>query len=74
MTQIARDGMLGGADVALYRRLQDRFPGVTFTASGGIGSVADIRALESAGIPRVIVGKALYEHKIRLEELWSPNA
>lgn len=74
VTQIARDGMLGGADVALYRRLQDRFPGVTFTASGGIGSVADIRALESAGIPRVIVGKALYEHKIRLEELWSPNA
>jgi phosphoribosylformimino-5-aminoimidazole carboxamide ribotide isomerase len=47
---------------------------VTFTASGGIGSVADIRALETARIPRVIVGKALYEHKIRLEELWSPNA
>ena len=61
VSTIARDGMLGGADVALYRRLQDRFPGVTFTASGGIGSVADIRALESAGIPRVIVGKALYE-------------
>ena len=74
VTQIARDGMLGGADVDLYRQLQERFPGLTFTASGGIGSVADIRALEGAGVPRVIVGKALYEHKIRLEELWSPNA
>ena len=74
VTQISRDGMLGGADVDLYCRLQERFPDVTFTASGGIGSVADIRALDAAGIPRVIVGKALYEHKIRLEELWSPNA
>ncbi len=74
VTQISRDGMLGGADVDLYCRLQERFPDVTFTASGGIGSVADIGALETARIPRVIVGKALYEHKIRLEELWSPNA
>ena len=69
MTQIARDGMFSGADVPLYRELMDLFPGVTFTASGGIGSIGDISALEEAGVPRVIVGKALYEKKITLEEL-----
>ncbi len=69
VTQIARDGMFTGADVPLYRELMNAFPGVTFTASGGIGSIADIRALEEAGVPRVIVGKALYEKKITLEEL-----
>ena len=69
VTQIARDGMFSGADVPLYRELMDLFPGVTFTASGGIGSIGDIRALEEAGVPRVIVGKALYEKKITLEEL-----
>ena len=69
VTQIARDGMFSGADVPLYRELMDRFPDVIFTASGGIGSIDDIRALEAAGVPRVIVGKALYEKKITLEEL-----
>ena len=69
VTQIARDGMLGGADVDLYRSLMARFPDLTFTASGGVGSVDDVRALEAAGVPRVIVGKALYEKKIALEEL-----
>ncbi len=69
VTQIERDGMLTGADVPLYRELMDRFPEVIFTASGGIGSIEDIRALDAAGVPRVIVGKALYENKIRLEEL-----
>ncbi|HIU05183.1 MAG TPA: 1-(5-phosphoribosyl)-5-((5-phosphoribosylamino)methylideneamino)imidazole-4-carboxamide isomerase [Candidatus Coprousia avicola] len=62
-TDIARDGMQTGIDVAAYRRVaaQAGFPVV---ASGGISSVDDIRALAAAGqdvIEGAIVGRALYE-------------
>lgn len=68
-TEISRDGMFSGTDVPLYKRLMAEFPDVVFTASGGIGSLQDILDLEEAGVPRVIVGKALYEGKITLEQL-----
>lgn len=73
VTDISRDGMFTGISTGFYRGLMDSFPSVFFTASGGIGSVEDIIALENAGVPRVIVGKALYEGKITLEDLkpWS---
>ena len=73
VTDISRDGMLTGANVGLYRDLIKLFPTVTFTASGGIGTVDDIKALEDARVEAVIVGKALYEGRIKLEDLqrWS---
>ena len=60
-TDIDRDGVLGGAAVEFYRSLCRRFPTVAFTASGGVASMADIRALEAAGVAAVVVGKAFYE-------------
>ena len=73
VTEISRDGMFTGPDAGLFRDLAREFPEVVFTASGGIGSIEHIKVLEEAGIPKVIVGKALYENKIRLEDLaiWS---
>ena len=68
-TDIARDGMLCGASAEFYAALQGEFPGVEITVSGGIGSMADIEALDGAGLRSVIVGKALYEGRITLEEL-----
>ena len=68
-TDIARDGMLCGASAEFYAALQGNFPGVEITVSGGIGSLADIEALDGAGLRSVIVGKALYEGRITLEEL-----
>ena len=68
-TDIARDGMLCGASAEFYAALQGEFPGVEITVSGGIGSLADIEALDRAGLRSVIVGKALYEGRITLEEL-----
>ena len=68
-TDIARDGMLCGASAEFYAALQGQFPGVEITVSGGIGSLADIEALDGAGLRSVIVGKALYEGRITLEEL-----
>jgi phosphoribosylformimino-5-aminoimidazole carboxamide ribotide isomerase len=68
-TDISKDGMLGGPAVSLYRELQASFPDLHIIASGGVGSAADLEALEKAGLPSVVVGKALYEQKITLEEL-----
>lgn len=69
VTDISRDGMLQGPNDGLYVQLQQMFPDITFTVSGGISSMDDIRRLDALGLPRVIVGKAIYEHRITLQEL-----
>lgn len=68
-TDISCDGMLRGPSFGLYSRLMEEYPDIIFTASGGISSIADIERLESEGMPRVIVGKAIYENRISLREL-----
>lgn len=65
-TDVARDGMLTGADVEGARRLQAAGAGVI--ASGGVGSIEDIRALRAAGLAGAIVGRALYEGRFPLAE------
>ncbi len=69
VTQISRDGMLAGPDVELYRRLKEEFPSIVLTASGGVGCMADIAALQESGADRAIVGKAIYENRITMEEI-----
>lgn len=70
-TDISRDGMLQGPATELYVRLQKKYPKVDFTVSGGISSMADIHALKVAHLRRVIVGKAIYEGRITLDELYA---
>jgi phosphoribosylformimino-5-aminoimidazole carboxamide ribotide isomerase len=67
-TDIARDGMMQGANVALYRSLTQAFPKVAFQASGGIGTLNDIAALRDSGVVGVIVGRALLEGKFTVKE------
>jgi len=76
VTDISRDGMLEGPSKELYVRLQSAFPALSFTVSGGISSMEDIRSLDKAGLQKVIVGKAIYEERITLKDiaLWSQNA
>ncbi|MBR5176151.1 MAG: 1-(5-phosphoribosyl)-5-[Bacteroidales bacterium] len=69
VTDISKDGMFSGPDPVFYKDLMNRFPSLVITASGGVGSIDDIKSLGQAGVPAVIVGKALYEGRIRLEEL-----
>ena len=69
VTDISRDGMLSGPSLPLYRELSEAFPALEIVASGGVGCVDDILALDRAGIPAVIVGKAIYEGRISPEEL-----
>lgn len=75
-TDITRDGMLQGPSDELYVGLQQRYPTVDFTVSGGIGSMADIERLSAKGLRKVIVGKAIYENRITLNDIeqWLLNA
>ena len=68
-TDIGRDGMLQGPAVELYKRILERYLSLKVIASGGVGSVDDLYALERVGVPAVIVGKALYEGRIMLSDL-----
>ena len=69
VTEISRDGMLCGSELGLYEDLMNIFPDISFTASGGVGCLEDIRRLEKLCVGKVIVGKALYEGRIKLEEI-----
>ena len=69
-TDIARDGMLTGPNIEQTLAVV-RAADVRVTASGGVSSLDDIKRLRDADEPRldsVIVGKALYEGKFKLEE------
>ena len=58
-TDISKDGMLGGANVELYKTLSQQFP-LDFIASGGVTSISDLQALKELGLYGAIQGKALY--------------
>lgn len=75
-TDISKDGLLQGPSFELYAQLMDEFQSVVFTASGGISSMDDIKELDRIGVPKAIVGKAIYEKHITLEDIrkWSLNA
>ena len=67
-TDISKDGTLAGPNTALYAKRAQTFPNIDFQASGGIGSLDDIRAVSHTGAAGVIVGRALLEGKFTLEE------
>ena len=70
-TEISKDGTLAGPAIDLYQRMMEVYPELHLIASGGVSSIADIEALDAAGIPAVVFGKAIYEGKIDLKELIS---
>jgi len=68
-TDIARDGMLTGPSIDLYKEIIAKFPDLELIASGGIATMKDIYDLDEMGVPGVITGKAIYEGRIKLEEI-----
>lgn len=70
-TDIARDGMLEGPNIQFYKELKQYFPSVELIASGGVSSVDDLKALQKIDIAGAIVGKALYEGRVTLDEMRS---
>ena len=69
-TEISKDGTLQGPAIELYKEVMAAYPTLHLIASGGVSSIDDIKALDRAGIPAVVFGKAIYEGKINLNELW----
>ena len=69
-TEISKDGTLQGPAIELYSQVMEAYPQLHLIASGGVSCMADIQALDQAGIPAVVFGKAIYEGKINLKELW----
>lgn len=69
-TEISKDGTLAGPAIGLYQEIMQAYPELHLIASGGVSSIDDIIALNDAGIPAVVFGKAIYEGKINLSELW----
>lgn len=68
-TDISRDGMLQGPNLPLYEQLQQRFPMVDVTLSGGVSSMDDLKRARECGVRAAIIGKAIYEGRITLKEL-----
>ena len=69
-TEISKDGTLTGPAIELYQEIMEAYPQLHLIASGGVSSLDDIMALNTAGIPAVVFGKAIYEGNINLRELW----
>lgn len=68
-TDISTDGMLTGPNIELYKTLILSFPQLHLVASGGVGTMQDLQELKRIGVDGVIVGKAIYEGRVKLEEL-----
>ena len=72
-TEISRDGTLAGPAIELYQSIMKRYPECHLIASGGVGRTEDILALDAAGIPAVVFGKAYYEGHIEMGKLRVKN-
>jgi len=68
-TDIDRDGMLTGPSIDLYKEIMSQFPSLELIASGGIATMKDIYELDEMGLPAIITGKAIYEGRIKLDEI-----
>ncbi len=68
-TDIAKNGGLQGPSYNIYQAILDKFPDIRVLASGGVSKVEEIEKLNDMGVFAVIVGKALYEGQLDMNEL-----
>ena len=68
VTDIARDGMLDGPNLALMQAIIAAHPAVELQASGGVAALDDLTDLDRAGAARTIVGKAIWERRFTVAE------
>lgn len=68
-TDISKDGMLKGPSIDLYKKMLGEMSALYLIASGGVSSMQDIEQLAEANVPAVITGKAIYEGRIKMDDL-----
>ncbi len=73
-TDISKDGVLSGPSIELYKNIIAQFPSINLIASGGVSAAQDVIELKNIGCSGVIIGKAIYEGKISLQELVELNS
>jgi len=69
VTDISKDGVLTGPAFELYKSIKDEIPNISLIASGGVSGISDVEKLNEMKIDGVIIGKAIYEGRIKLDEL-----
>jgi len=69
VTDISRDGVLLGPAFDLYKKIQTEIPALQLIASGGVSKIEDVDKLNAQNIYGVIIGKAIYEGRIKFDEL-----
>ena len=70
VTEVSRDGMLQGVNLEFYAGLQQQFPAVDIIVSGGVSGYDDLVELKRYGLRAAIVGKAIYEGRVSVEDLF----
>ncbi len=70
-TDIAKDGLLQGPSIELYKKIIEKIKGIRLIASGGVSNINDVVALKEIGCSGVIIGKAIYEGRVTIDELRS---
>ena len=68
VTDIAKDGVLEGSNVPLYKKIGENYPDLDLITSGGVGTLKDVKALKKLNPAGIIIGKALYEGKFDLAQ------
>lgn len=68
-TDISVDGMLKGPSINIYEEIMEKIHNIELIASGGVGNPQHLKELEKTGVSSVIVGKAIYEGKIKADDI-----
>ncbi|MDN3656261.1 1-(5-phosphoribosyl)-5-[(5-phosphoribosylamino)methylideneamino]imidazole-4-carboxamide isomerase [Ferruginibacter paludis] len=72
-TDISKDGAMEGPSVDLYKQIMEQHPEINLIASGGVTTMDDVKELKAIGCSGAIIGKAIYEGNITLEQLLDIN-
>ncbi len=68
-TDVSKDGKLEGPSTTLYKNIIAEFPALHFIASGGVSSMKDLEELQAIRCKGAIVGKAIYEGRVAVQDL-----
>ena len=72
-TDISKDGVMEGPSIDLYKEIMLQHPEINLIASGGVSTIEDVLELKEIGCSGAIIGKAIYEGNITLQQLLSVN-
>ena len=73
-TDVSKDGKLEGPSIDLYKNIIKECTGINLIASGGVSNIRDVEDLIEIGCTGIIIGKAIYEGRISLQQLRSLNS